>query len=204
MNRETERIDTKANYETSPARLPEVHQHQKAESNETAQDDSISPLLGPNLSDQVVHTGYLAGSTDDAPIDAGKSFTLNSKVLVDGICLAEYAVNHVVAVLYSPSLLQHIVGLGRAGDRCVVSVDIGADIGKQIGAVARLGDSGGQSLELPAVVGQDFAVAGEVILFEGGGGEGSLGIEEARELGDERFTLYETVSRDTLCFLCRT
>ena len=44
-------------------------------------------------------------------------------------------------------------------------------------------------MELPAVVGQDFAMAGEVILFKGGGGEGSFGVEEAGELGDERFTL---------------
>jgi hypothetical protein len=32
-------------------------------------------------------------------------------------------------------------------------------------------------------------VAGEVVLFEGGGGESSFGIEETGELGDERFTL---------------
>jgi hypothetical protein len=44
-------------------------------------------------------------------------------------------------------------------------------------------------LELPAVVGQDFAVAGEVVLFKGGGGKGSFRVEEARELRDEGFSL---------------
>lgn len=36
---------------------------------------------------------------------------------------------------------------------------------------------------------QDLAVAREVVLFEGGGGEGWVGVEEAAELGDEGFAL---------------
>ncbi|KAF3385580.1 hypothetical protein F1880_002302 [Penicillium rolfsii] len=136
------RRDNKANHETSPARLPEEHQHQKAESNEAAQDDSISPLFGPNLSNQVVHAGYLASSTDDAPVDAGECFALNSKVLVNGVCLAEHAVHHIVAVFDSPPLFEHVVCLGGAGVGCAVGIDIGADVGEEIGAVARLGDGG--------------------------------------------------------------
>ena len=33
--------------------------------------------------------------------------------------------------------------------------------------------------------GEELAVAGEVVLFEGGGGQGGFGVEEAGELGDE-------------------
>lgn len=40
-------------------------------------------------------------------------------------------------------------------------------------------------------------MAGEVVLFEGGGGEGSFRVEEAGELGDERVTLFEIVSPRT-------
>lgn len=32
-------------------------------------------------------------------------------------------------------------------------------------------------------------MAGEVVLFEGGGGEGCFGVEEAGELGDQRVAL---------------
>ncbi len=40
------------------------------------------------------------------------------------------------------------------------------------------------------MVDEDFAVAGEVVLFESGGGESGFGVEEAGELGDEGFTLW--------------
>jgi hypothetical protein len=33
--------------------------------------------------------------------------------------------------------------------------------------------------------GEEFTVAGEVVLFERGGGQGGFGVEEARELGAE-------------------
>ena len=33
--------------------------------------------------------------------------------------------------------------------------------------------------------GEDFAVAGEVVLFQGGGGRSGFGVEETGELSDE-------------------
>jgi hypothetical protein len=38
---------------------------------------------------------------------------------------------------------------------------------------------------------EDFSVAGEVILFQSGGGEGRFRVEEAGELGDEGFSFFE-------------
>ena len=51
-------------------------------------------------------------------------------------------------------------------------------------AVARFGDGGAETSELGPVFDKDFAVAGEVVLFEGGRGESGFGVEEAGELGD--------------------
>ena len=39
------------------------------------------------------------------------------------------------------------------------------------------------------MVEEDFAVAGEVVLFERGGGKGGFRVEEAGELGDEDLSL---------------
>jgi hypothetical protein len=41
------------------------------------------------------------------------------------------------------------------------------------------------------VLEEDFAMSGEVGLFQGGRGEGGFRVKEARELGDERFSLEE-------------
>ena len=38
---------------------------------------------------------------------------------------------------------------------------------------------------------EGFAVAGEVVLFEGGGGEEGFAVEEAGELGEDVFALLE-------------
>ena len=173
----------------SPALLHEVQQHQEAEPNETSQDNRIPPLLGSDLPHQIVHSGHLAGRADNPAVDACQSFTLDPEVLVDGIGLAEYAVHHVMTVVDPPALLEHVVCLSCAGIRCAVGINIGADIGEKVGAVARLRHGGRQALQLAAVVLKDFTVAGEVVLFQGGGGKGSFGVEEARELRDERFTL---------------
>ena len=62
-------------------------------------------------------------------------------------------------------------------------------MGEQVRAVAGVGEGGAQARELAAVVEEDFAVAGEVGLFEGGGGERGFGVEEAGELRDEGFAL---------------
>lgn len=39
---------------------------------------------------------------------------------------------------------------------------------------------------------EDLPVAGEVVLFEGGGREGRLGVEQAGELRDQGFALHKT------------
>lgn len=72
----------------------------------------------------------------------------------------------------------------------MVGVDVGADVGEEVGAVAGLGDSGGEAGQLAAVVGEDLAVAGDVVLFQRGRGQGCFGVEEAGELGDERGALF--------------
>lgn len=158
----------------------EVKQHQETEPNKASQDNRISPLLRPDLGHEVVHARDLTGSTDNAPVNTGESFTLHTKVLVYRICLAEHAVHHVVAVLDSATLLKHVFSLGSTGIRCAVGINIGAHIGEKVGTVACLGDSGIQSLELAAVVLKNFTMAGKIALFQGGRCKGSFGVKKAR------------------------
>ncbi len=56
-------------------------------------------------------------------------------------------------------------------------------------AVTGFGDGGLETLELALVVEEDFAMPGEVVLFEGRGSEGGFGVEEACQLGDEGVAL---------------
>lgn len=70
-----------------------------------------------------------------------------------------------------------------------VGADVVADGAEEVGAGAGVGEEGAEAGEFAAVVEQDFAVAGEVGLFEGGGCEGGFGVEEAGELGEEGFAL---------------
>lgn len=81
-------------------------------------------------------------------------------------------------------LLKHVICFCLTRVRVAVGIDIGADVGEEVSAVAGLGDGGFETLEFATVVVEDFAVTGEVVLFEGGGGEGCFGVEEAGELGD--------------------
>lgn len=164
--------------------LSEQKQHQETDSNETPQDEGIPPPLGANLSNQRIHPGDFARSAHDPPIDTSQGLALDAKVLIDSVGLAQHAVHHVMALVEVPALFEHVFRLGGGGVRRAVGVDVGAHVREQVGAVARLGDGGIEALEFAAVVGEDFAVAGEVALFQGGGGEGRFGIEEASELGD--------------------
>lgn len=66
-----EALGSNAMRKASPAPLPEIEQHQAAEPNEASQNDSIPPLLGSDLSHQVVHARNLACSAHNAPVDAG-------------------------------------------------------------------------------------------------------------------------------------
>lgn len=116
----------------------EEKQHQKAEPDETSKDHSISSLLVANLADQIIHARHVAGSTDNAPVNVCDGFTLNSKVLIDSVCLTQHAVNHIMAVVDSAPLFEHVVGLRGGGVRCAVGINVGADIGEEIRTVARL------------------------------------------------------------------
>lgn len=64
-------------------------------------------------------------------------------------------------------------------------------MGEEVGAVAGGGDVRFQARELGAVLGEDFAVAGEVGGFEGAGG--GFAVEGARELGEEGGALWGLV-----------
>lgn len=75
-----------------------------------------------------------------------------------------------MTVVNPPALLQHVLGLFVGRVRGAVGIDVGAHVGEQVLAVAGFGDGGAQALEFALVVGEDVAVAGEVVLFEGGGG----------------------------------
>lgn len=158
----------------------EVKQHQETEPDEASQNNSISSLLRPDLGHKVVHTRDLTGSTDNTPIDAGESFTLHAKVLVNCIRLAEDAVHHIVAVLDPAAFLEHVFSLSGTGIRCAVGINVGAHIREKVGTVACLGDGGVQSLKLAAVVLKNFTVAGEITLFQSGRCEGSFGVKKAR------------------------
>lgn len=104
--------------------LPEEQQHQKAEPNEAPEDNSISPLLVSNLADEIVHAGDIASSADNAPINVGNCLALDTEVFIDGICLAQHAVHHAVAVLDSAPLFEHVLGLGGGRVGCAVGADV--------------------------------------------------------------------------------
>ena len=87
-----------------------------------------------------------------------------------------------MAIIQPRPLGQHVLRLGGGGVLAVGRVeggDVGADVGEEVEAVAGGGDRRAEAGELAAVVGEDFAVAREVGVFQGGGGEGGIGVEEA-------------------------
>lgn len=145
-----------------------IQEHQATKRNEAAQDDTIPPLLCPNLSNQTIHPGYLTRGTDNPPIHIRKHLSLPCKVLIDRISLAEYPVDCVVASVYPPSLLKHVIGFCVSGVGGPVSIDVGADIGEQVDTVAGGGDLRLYAGEFYAVLAEYFAMAGEVVLFERG------------------------------------
>lgn len=57
-------------------------------------------------------------------------------------------------------------------------------------SIAGFRDRGTKTGELATVVEEDFAVSGEVILFEGRGCQGGFGVEETRELRYQGFALH--------------
>ena len=91
-----------------------------------------------------------------------------------------------------PSLVQHIIRLCVDGvlGGVAVGVDVVANGAEEVHAGAGVSEGGAEAGEFAAVVEEDLAVSGEIVLFEGGGGECGFGVEEAGELGDEGFALW--------------
>lgn len=108
--------------------LSEPKQHQKAEPDKGPQDKRVSPPLRPNLPDQRIHSRHLTSGSNNTPINTGQRLALKPEVLVDGVCLAQDAVYHIMALVDPTPLLEHIVGFGGGGIRRPVGIDIGADI----------------------------------------------------------------------------
>jgi hypothetical protein len=93
--------------------------------------------------------------------------------------------------------VEHVLGLdvGRVGGS--VAVNVGADVGEEMLAITRQGDGGPETLEFMLVILQDFAVAGQVVLFQGRGCEGGFGVEEPRQLR------YQSVTLEICCLVIR-
>ena len=94
-----------------------------------------------------------------------------------------------MALVDATPLLEHVVGLGRSRVGSAVGIDVGADVGEEVGSIARFADGGFEALQLATVVLEDFAMTGEVVLFQGRSCQGGFGVEEAGELGDKGVTL---------------
>ena len=164
---------------------------QKTKRDKTPQYNAIPPLLRPNPPNQTIKPGNLTRRPHDPPIDTRQRLPLRAETLIDRIRLTQHPIRNTMAPVDPIPLLEHVVRLGVGGVRIPVGGDVGADGGEEIGALAGIVYGGFQPDELAAVVEEDFAVAGQVVGFEGRGGEGGFGVEETVELGDEGFSLRE-------------
>jgi hypothetical protein len=109
--------------------LPKVHENQEAKGDEAAHDYAIPPLLVAYSAYQTVDSGYLAGRSDYATVDAGERLPLDAELLIDGVCLCENSVGHVVTVVYATAFVQHVVCLCLLGVLCSVGIDVIANVG---------------------------------------------------------------------------
>ena len=96
-----------------------------------------------------------------------------------------------MTVIDTPPLVEHVVGFGGLRVRATVGGDVGADGRQQVSAVTDGGDGGANAGELTPVVEQDLAVAREIVLLEGRGGEIGRGGEKEGEARGEGFALEE-------------
>lgn len=120
----------------------EVEQHEKAKGNKTAQDDAIPPPLGTDPRNQPVDSRDLSRRGCDAPIDTGQRLSLNAKVLIDGVCLRQYPVDHAVTLIQAGSFLEHIFCFRFSGIRASKGINVGADVGKEMLTIALFGYGG--------------------------------------------------------------
>lgn len=94
-----------------------------------------------------------------------------------------------MAVINPAPFVQHVLLLGGSRIGAAVCGDIRSHCREEIGAGAGVLNRRAQAPILVLVFLKDFAVSGEVCLFEGGGVDGGFGVEESGKLGDERFSL---------------
>ena len=158
----------------SSSSLPKPEQQQTTQCNEASQNNPIPPLLRPNPLHQPIDTRNLRRRTRNPPLYAHQTFPLYAKILVYRIRLAEHRVRHIVAIIYTPSLIQHVVCLGSLAR--AVGTDVCAHIGEEICAIAGCADCGFQPGELGAVLLEDLSMSGKVCGFQGGGG--GFGVED--------------------------
>lgn len=177
---------------STPSRALEYKpKEDEAKRNKTAHDDAVPPLLGRYPANQGIDAGHLAGGARDPALNIGERLALDAEAVVDGVRLAQDAVRHGVAVVDAVALVEHVLGLGGLGVVGAVLVNVGADIGQEVGAVACLAERRAQPRQVPLVRGELVAEEGEVVLLESRRREGCLGVEEPGELLDRGIALPE-------------
>jgi hypothetical protein len=90
-----------------------------------------------------------------------------------------------MAVIDAIALVQHIFGLCGFGVVGVILVNVGPHICEEVGAIASLLEIGAKASKIPLMGRELLTEEGQVVLFQGGGGESGFGIEEAAELTDD-------------------
>ena len=70
-----------------------------------------------------------------------------------------------MAAVDAPPLVEHVVCFRLLRICRTVSVDVGANIGKEVGAVPGFSDRRSEACKFMAMGEEDLAVAGEVVLF---------------------------------------
>lgn len=128
---------------------------------------------------------------DDPPVDVGQRFSLQAEALVDGVSLAQDAVDHVMTVVDTAALVEHVVRLSSFGVVGSVGVNVGANVREEVRAVAGVGNERPDAGQFPTVVKQNLTMSREVVLFQGRRREGGLGVEQPGKLSDDRLSLEE-------------
>lgn len=121
-----------------PFQLGEPKKQQKAKRDETTHNDTISPLPRRYPVNHRIDPRHLARSQVDPSVDAGQRLPLEDEVVVHGVRLAERTVRHVVAVLDTVTLVEHVFRLLGFGVVGAVLVNVGAHVGQEVGSVAGL------------------------------------------------------------------
>lgn len=68
------------------------------------------------------------------------------KAVVDGVCLTQNTVRHVVAVVDTVALLEHVLGFSGLGVVGAVFIDVGTYVCKEVRTVAGLLEGGAQTV----------------------------------------------------------